>query len=187
MTARRQALGERIAARLLETMGELALTQSEMAAHVKVSTGPISSAVRILRSRGQIYISDYRLTDKSATAVYRLGNLPDAEKPARNSAFLAQTSAKVLEMLDTGDKSTKEIMMALGMTKERVHSIMAHLRETKQAHVTAMSGGRNTTHIYRAGPGKDYQRAMRPEISRKTIRELPPIDPMMAALFGRAA
>lgn len=178
---------ERTAARILVALVDQAITQAEIAAAIRISAGPVSNAVRLLRERRQIYIADYRCTDKSCTAIYKLGNLPDAEKPARNILFLSETGAQVLELLRTGDKSTKELTLALDMNRMRIHDIMVHLRETKQVHVAGMTDGRNPTHIYRAGAGKDFQRARRPETSRKTIMKLPPPDPMMAALFGLAA
>lgn len=153
----------------------------------------ISQVLFDLHTERLIHIGSY--TKKSSRHRYvrtwRIGPGTDATMEGLDTA-MQQNAAAVLALLKTGDRTRSAISAALGWRVSNTWNVMRYLRDNDMIHVCDKirePSGQRGVHVYRAGAGVDFradpERPSRAKAKPKPVRPPPPVDPLMAALFGR--
>lgn len=168
--------------KIIELMGDRALSHLQIADLVRCGSEPARVAIRLLRAQKRLYISGYTQTFSAPSPLYKAGDLPDAVYCAR--VMVEAMAKRIMDALKKSDQTSDQIKAIVGTARVHREQALVNLRASGQVHVCSLKGHKWT---YRIGPAPDAPatKPRKPERRAAPRPDLPPQDPLMAALFRR--
>lgn len=179
----------RNAIRMLTALGASEMTQPELGAAAGMARFRTTETVEHLHAAGRIHISHWRMQG-AYVRVFKAGAGVDAIKPSQAVHDRALLCGKILEQLATADMTVSSLLLAIPSTnKIMLRLSLRALHKAGQIHITNYVGHKRAFVLWRAGAGETVSRkSTAPHIAARAPAKstnIPPPDPIMAALFGR--
>lgn len=165
---------------ILERIGTLELTRTEIAEMMHCSPAVAQTAMALLRKQKRLYICRYLLREGPALPYYKAGNKNDVKQPTRRDA-IDKAALKICRALRKSDLNALQLRALPGLQEFHIVRALQRLRKNKRIHVCEIKW---KLRIYRYGPGVDVVPPRRPK--RAPVQASRPMaDPLLAALFQK--